>query len=342
MNDRALAVLEKYDIEVLRSWKGRGAILCETKTGIKILREYKGSPERLLTQQKILDKIEEKGFFDKEKIIPTKEGELLVKDEDMNTYHLKEYSGGKECNLKEAQESCKAIENLALLHNAMELPDFVKEENLRPFSLPEEFEKHNRELRKVRKYLKEKKQKNDFEYFLYQNYTCFLEKAEKILEEVKGRPELFSIEKLQKQGTICHGDFQHHNTILSEGRVYIINFDKYILDNPMRDFCLFFRKMMEKNSWSIELGQYILQRYEAKRFVSEEDRYQLYYRLSYPEKFWKLVNFYYNTPKVWIPSKNMEKLDKMLKQEEEKNIFLEWNLKEWVLHKSKTGHYNRG
>ena len=35
VNDRVLAVLEKYDIEVLRSWKGRGAILCETKTGIK-------------------------------------------------------------------------------------------------------------------------------------------------------------------------------------------------------------------------------------------------------------------------------------------------------------------
>ena len=46
MNDKTLAVLEKYDIEVLRSWKGRSAILCETKTGIKILKEYKGSEKR--------------------------------------------------------------------------------------------------------------------------------------------------------------------------------------------------------------------------------------------------------------------------------------------------------
>ena len=46
MNDRAVSVLEKYDIEVLRSWKGRGAILCETKTGVKILKEYKGSSEK--------------------------------------------------------------------------------------------------------------------------------------------------------------------------------------------------------------------------------------------------------------------------------------------------------
>lgn len=341
VNDRALAVLEKYDIEVLRSWKGRGAILCETKTGIKILREYKGSPERLSVQKKLLDKIEERGFLNKERILLTREGEELVKDEDNNTYHLKEYCVGRECSLKESTESGKVIENLALLHNAMELPEFVKEESFRSFSLLEEFEKHNRELRKVRKYLKEKKQKNEFEYFLYQNYNPFLEKAEKVLEEVKTLPELFSVEKLQKKGSICHGDFQHHNAILTEGQVYFINFDKYILDNPMRDLCLFFRKMMEKNNWSMEMAQYALKKYQTQRPIPEEDRYQLYYRLSYPEKFWKLVNFYYNTPKVWIPAKNTEKLEKMLKQEEAKNLFLEWNLREWVLQKRKAGNYNR-
>ena len=35
---------------------------------------------------------------------------------------------------------------------------------------------------------------------------------------------------------------------------------------------------------------------------------ELYYRLAYPEKFWKIVNFYYNSRKVWIPEKNSEKL----------------------------------
>ena len=59
MNDKTLAVLEKYDIEVLRSWKGRSAILCETKTGIKILKEYKGSEKRLSLQKRMLEQIEE-------------------------------------------------------------------------------------------------------------------------------------------------------------------------------------------------------------------------------------------------------------------------------------------
>lgn len=331
--DRALTVLEKYDLEVLRSWKGRGAILCETKTGIKILKEYKGSQERLLVQQQLLERIKENGFCDVEKILPTKEGEWLVKDEENNSYYLKEYREGKECNVREYQDCGMVAEQMAMLHKAMELPELVKEKHLVPYSLPEEFEKHNRELRRIQKYLKTKRQKSDFEYYLYRNFDLFLQKAEKILEEVKSCSDLFQENRLEKEGTICHGDLQHHNALFSKEGIFFINFEKYVLDNPMKDFSLFFRKIMEKNNWCEELGQFILESYHKQRPLSAEDKIQLYYRLSYPEKFWKIVNFYYSSSKVWIPGKNMEKLEKILKQEEEKNIFLESNFKEEVLRK---------
>ena len=42
MNDRAVSVLSEYDFEVIRTWKGRGAILFETPEGIRILKEYGG------------------------------------------------------------------------------------------------------------------------------------------------------------------------------------------------------------------------------------------------------------------------------------------------------------
>ena len=200
MNDRTLAVLEKYDLEVLRSWKGRGAILCETKTGIKILKEYKGSPERLAIQYQMLGEIKKKGFYNIEEIILTKEGELLAKDEEMNSYYLKDYFEGKECNIRELADCCKTAEEMAKIHEAMELPDFVKEKEIMPYSLPAEFEKHNRELRHVKKYLKSKRQKNEFEYFLYQNYNMFLQKAEEILAEVEKNSEFFSEEKLKEKG----------------------------------------------------------------------------------------------------------------------------------------------
>ena len=42
MNDRAVALLEQYEIEVLRTRKGRGAILCDTQQGCLIFKEYTG------------------------------------------------------------------------------------------------------------------------------------------------------------------------------------------------------------------------------------------------------------------------------------------------------------
>ena len=332
MNDRAISVLNNYDIEVLRSWKGRGAILCETKEGIRILKEYKGSQERLWLQQQLLKEIKENGYSDVEEILVTKEGELTVKDEDMVTYYLKEYREGRECNIKEYRECAKFVENMAKLHKAMELPQFAKEKELNPFTPLKEFEKHNRELRKVRKYLKTKGQKSEFELALNHHYNFFYEKAEKILEESNAQKEIFQCSK--EQGTFCHGDFQHHNGLMKDEKMYVINFEKFLLDNPTRDLSLFLRKLMEKNNWSKELGQYILEIYQKQRPLNQAEKYQLYYRLSYPEKFWKIVNFYYNSGKAWIPGRNMEKLETLLKQEEEKSIFLEQNFLKGVLQKA--------
>ena len=46
MNDRAVALLEQYEIEVLRTRKGRGAILCDTQQGCLIFKEYTGREEQ--------------------------------------------------------------------------------------------------------------------------------------------------------------------------------------------------------------------------------------------------------------------------------------------------------
>lgn len=329
MNDRAVNILEKYDIEVLRSWKGRGAILCETKTGIKILKEYKGSGQRLLIQQKLLENIKKNGYSRVEEIIPDKEGQLVVRDEDMTAYYLKEYRGGKECNSRDAKDCEKAMEELAKLHLASHLPQTAIEYGIVPFSLTGEMEKHNRELKKAQRFLKGKSQKSDFELLLSNQYDIFYDKAYRVWEKVGEMEE--AGHRWETSLLFCHGDYQHHNILFMGDQVFLINFEKFGLDSPGRDISLFFRKIMEKNNWAAGLGQRMLNAYERYKPLSREEKMNLYYRLSYPEKFWKIVNFYYNSSKVWIPGKNLEKLEKLLRQEEEKNLYLEQSFLQWVL-----------
>lgn len=315
MNDRSVSLLDNYDIEVLRTWKGRGAILCEANQGIFILKEYTGHREKVLFQDALLTMIQERGFLNVEGIIRNKEQELLTQDQDGISYILKTYFEGRECNVRDMDECRQAVSTLARLHQVSRMEEIMFG-TLTSRNAQADFEKHNKELRRVRKFLKERSQKTDFEIYLMKDYDYFFHSALQVTEELqafKGGEEIFSV---------CHGDYQYHNIIVSDGEMHLINFDKCVYDIPVRDLYLFMRKLLEKSGWAQNVGFELVDTYNRVKQLEKEDYLQLYYRLAYPEKFWKIVNFYFNSGKAWIPGKNLEKLKKVTEQEKDKQIFL--------------------
>ena len=339
VNDRAVGVPENYEIEVLRTWKGRGAILCESDKGLLILKEYTGPKSKIIFQDALLKQIKEQGFPLAESILKTKENDLIVYDQDRVPYILKTYFEGRECNVRDIKECRQAVKTLARLHKAshMDIELFPGIGQKAETGMDKEYEKHNRELRKVRKFLKDKSQKTNFEIFLLKHYDYFFDLALRVTEESQEytkNQEPGNGGKTGGTGTaesciICHGDYQHHNILVTKGdgddkeEMAVINFEKCIRDNPVRDLYLFMRKLLEKGNWSIELGNLLLETYHQERELTQADYRQLYYRFIYPEKFWKIVNFYYNSGKSWIPGRNLEKMEKLLAQEENKTSFLE-------------------
>ena len=319
MNDRAVGLLEQYDIEVLRTRKGRGAILCDTPDGCLIFKEYSGSEERIAIQNKILHHIKEQGRVQAEILIPTREEELTVKDADGVRYILKTYYEGHECNIYDRQECIEAVRLLAMLHESME---FAEDTEWLPAPvLPEkEYEKRNRELKKIRKYLQQRSQKTWFEIRLLNTFDLFLEQALVVAEEWNAYQQSAGGRKL---GCYCHGDYQYHNILHKGNEWFLINFEKCMPDSSMRDVYLLLRKLLEKSNWSVQLGTELLQAYEEVRPISAMDRIDLYYRLYFPEKFWKIANFYYNTSKAFISERNLEKLEQVIALERRKEVFLE-------------------
>ncbi|MCM1088786.1 MAG: CotS family spore coat protein [Muribaculaceae bacterium] len=322
MNERAVSLFDNYEIEVSRTWKGRGAILCESDKGLLILKEYSGPMNKISFQDALLNHIREAGFPLAESILRTKEGELIVYDQDRVPHVVKSYFEGRECNHRDMDECKEAVRVLARLHNCSDLSeweDFV----LQPvFHIEKEYEKHNKELKKVRRFLRGKSQKSAFEIFLTEHYDEFFHMALQVSEEMRNDSSQEKTENLKEFPIVCHGDYQYHNIIQTAKGTALINFEKCMRDNPVRDLYLFMRKLLEKNNWSQTLGDTLLNAYHAQRALSETDYKQLYFRFSYPEKFWKIVNFYYNSGKAWIPNRNMEKLEKLLAQEKEKADFL--------------------
>lgn len=322
VNDRAVSLLEQYELTVNRTWKGRGAILCDTDRGLKIFMEYPYPREKIILQDALLTHIREAGTTRAESIVRNKENELLCVDTDQTAYVLKDYFTGQECSVRDLQDCRRAVVRLAKLHRLMYLPAYCAQNEVRAFSLSREFEKHTRELKKVYKFLRAKSQRGDFELFLLHYFLPFYEKAKQVSLLVQAQESEAEQEHLQRMGSLCHGDYQYHNILFSAGDEAVVHFEKCVLDSQMRDLGLFLRKVLEKNDWDVNMGLELLEAYDKEKTLTETDRRQLYYRFAYPEKFWKIVNFYYNNGKAWIPEKNTEKLTRVLEQEQNRERFL--------------------
>lgn len=330
MNDRAVGLLEQYEVEVHKTAKGRGAILCDTNLGSLIFKEYTGNDRRIWVQNSCLEHIYQDGGALAERIIPTKEGALMLRDGDGTGYVLKTWFEGRECNIYERYECLEAVQLLARLHNCMEKfqPSAQEDASLQEIpmhylvSAPlAEYEKHNRELRRVLKFLRNRGQKTWFEKELQRSLDGYLDQALHVTEQ--WRQYSYLADQQPECSLFCHGDYQYHNIIRQDHCFGVVNFEKLVRDNPVRDLCLLMRKLLEKNNWSVAFGEELLTTYERIRPLSAYSRIDLYYRLAYPEKFWKIVNFYYNSGKAWIPEKNLEKLQKVAQQETRKQEFLD-------------------
>ena len=67
----------------------------------------------------------------------------------------------------------------------------------------------------------------------------------------------------------------------------------------------------------------IIRRYGASNSLNKGDVEYIYMLYSYPEKFYKISNQYMNSPKNWISPKMLEKLQKVVMDEEKKHIILQ-------------------
>ena len=209
----------------------------------------------------------------------------------------------------------KSVRVLAKLHIIMRLQPQDEYKEYRQRSLKEEYTRHNQELRKIRKFIRKKGPICTFEKKLLAAMEGFLEKGEQAvcLLEQSGYEELR--EQAWQEGTVCHGEYNQHNVLISREDIAVTNFGRWSYDIQMADLYQFMRKILEKYNWDQALGEKMLREYHGIRPISQTEWQNLQVRFTYPEKYWKLANYYYSHKKAWISEKNMEKLENLVRQQ---------------------------
>lgn len=323
MDDKGVSVLEQYDFKVANIRRGRGNLICYTDQGIKLLEEFHGSKRHLSAQNKLLNSMIETGYPYLDTIVQNKSGAYISVNRDEVPYLVKNWFEGRECDARNKNDILEAVKNLARIHQHMTMPEeFGEGEYGIGENLAQEYIRHNRELKKIYSFTRKKKKKNDFELVFLKNFQTFFSQGEESLRKLNetNYEELYQRALSKRQ--VCHGEYNHHNILFLEQGIATTNFGKCEVNMQIGDLYQFMRKILEKHNWSITLGRAMLLAYESICPLSREEKENLFIRLSYPEKFWKIANHYYYNNKAWISAKNVEKLNNFSAQYQMRENFI--------------------
>lgn len=325
MNEKTTELLERYQLSVKRINRARGGFVCFTDKGVKLFREYRGNEKHLEIEMDILGKIRDSGVCKADYIVKNCDGELLTQSDDGTRYILKEWYNSHECNIRDKTEiynSCRMMANVHKILAGKTKGESANMYDLYPCRLDDEFVRHTFELKRARAFIRNKNKKNEFELKILSCFEKFYEKAVWASEQIKECAYDEQRENAHKMQSMCHGSFNYHNIIFEDSEAIPVNFERAVVDVQITDFYDFLRKVMEKYNWDVELGTKMINEYDAVRCI-EHNEYRIFkVMLMYPEKFWKIVNQYYNGNKSWIPDKNSDKLDTVLCQESNKEKFI--------------------
>lgn len=326
MEEKIADMLAQYDLKVYKAGRVKGTWMLETDRGLKCLCNCNYSEGKIKFEQRVKQFAAEQGFEELDLYVPNREQGFLVQGPYNEQFVMRNWFYGDECNAKSKEHVLCTVETLAKLHNCLQ--GFLLTEEEKGFclqgKLTDIFEKRNKELRRVRTYIRSKKQKSYFEQsFLAQFDSQFAEaeQASQLLE--KTEYDNYYTSQIDK-GSMLHGNFTHHSVLLlNEDSAAVTGFEKTVTGIQIQDFYLLFRKMMEKWEWDVSMGDSMLRAYDCIRPIPAQELTLLKLLLSYPEKFWKVANQYYNNRKSWIPEKNMQKLLQTMEQAEKKSRSIE-------------------
>lgn len=324
MDDRYEEVLRQYDFCISNVYRARGALLLETDKGVKLIRMSDSSKARIEYENRIMSYLQEQGYPDIDIYYPNRENELITENSQGDKYTVKNWYIGEECNLKEPEQIKAASKNLGRLHNILKDVSLSEGRScMASHDIPNVFEKHNRELKRVKTYIIDKKQRNEFEVRFLSVYDRFFHQAMDAFDILKEMSFQQIRLMAETRGTIVHGSYTYHNILLTANGIATTNFEKADVGVQVFDLYYFLRKVMEKNNWDISLSNMILEEYLSSHSLEKEELKLLYILMLYPEKFWKITNYYYNSKKSWISGRTIQKLVSIQQQEEQKNLFLQ-------------------
>lgn len=293
----------------------------DTNLGLKLLKEVQLHEEKIFFIHELQEVLYSQGF-NVDRMIYTKDGDLYARD-DHKKYIVKDWTEGREIFFNDKEEVFEAARVLAKMHLAtMKL---CRRNMYDPYdktdTLTDALCRHNKELIRIRNSIKRMGRWSEFELLYLECFDTYYIEAKKALNAIHKIYEDV-VNQYKSHKVVIHGQYNHHNIIFDDkNELHIINFEYATYHLPIMDLYSMLRKTLEKNDWDVEIGLASIDEYTKIFPLSILELELVLYLLVYPEKFWKISNYYFNLNKAWKPKQTLIKLKKLVYQEEKKRHF---------------------
>ncbi len=318
--DREIAANYGLDVKGITPYKD--AYMLNTDKGRKILKKLLFSPERIIFVHGAKEHLISRGFTNVDRYLETLKGEPCFLFEN-SSYVLFDLIEGRESNFDNDMEAQKAAATLAMLHSASR--GYKPEKNAKIQDdlgkLPVYFSKRLDDIRKLRKFAKRGKSRFDHLFLEYVDY--FVGLGENAVFELKNSNYAKLVNDAREQGIFCHHDYTHHNLIATEDRLTVINFDYCCFELKIYDLANLIRRKMRKCNWDIDKAKLLIDGYCAVENLSSDEFAVMKLILQFPQKFWRVVNRYYNSRRSWSERSYVAKLQEVIDEVEGHGNFME-------------------
>lgn len=368
MNDKSLECLKFYDMQIKKMVKGRGGIILFTDRGCRLFLECTRNDGFYLRDEAVTNAVSDAGFNSVDTYVRNMDGELFTAGDDGRRYVMKNWFGGRECDVKSVNDVTEAVRTLARLHICLnvvsskgvkyvhegecqnmprrwecmalaESEDSQQEAELKASEscvhnvvqfdkgsgIRQSIDRHTKEIKKAANYMRGKKKKNEFEQIALGAIDAFYGEASEAGECIRSPQFDERFERMEQTNELIHGSYNYHNVFLgaeSEENA-VTNFEKCHNDCQIVDLYQFLRKVMEKHDWDAGVAYRLVDEYDKLKPIEDADLCLLVTLLSFPEKFWKIINQYYNAGKAWVPAKNIDKLKTVIAQNERRRDLID-------------------
>ena len=322
---REFEIERQFQIKIESIKANKGIYHLKTNKGDRCLKRINYGPQKLLFVYGAKEHLIKNGFNTIDRYFLNIDGEpYALVNEDL--YTLSEWLEGRECDFHNIEEVKIASKALAKLHEASKGYDPPENSKLKSDlgRWPALMEKRIRSLDKMRDMVRKKNNKSSFDLLYIKSMEFYKEMGTRALNTLNESQYLKYCDIAEEEKGFCHHDYTYHNIILGEdGSVSVIDFDYCKREVRSYDIANFMIKVLKRCNWNLEFAKAIIEAYDSENKIDEDEYRIIYSFLQFPQRFWRLANRYYYNEVNWGQNTFANKLESIIKEQDEYIKFLD-------------------